>query len=221
MSKTVLVVAAHTDDEVLGVGGTIARYASQGDTVYVCSLCNRATKHKYDREVIESLKEMALKAAAILGIRETFFCGLPDERLDLVEAVDQIEKYIAQVKPDIIYTHHRGDTNQDHLTAFRATMIAARTTNKHRVSKILCYEVPSSTEQGPPFEEYAFIPNVFVDISDTLQLKLEAMQAYEGEIRHYPHPRSLKALIALAETRGVQAGLEAAEAFVLVREIVT
>lgn len=221
MGQTILVVAAHTDDEVLGVGGAIARHVALGDTVHVCSLCDRATKHKYDQKVIQDLRKMALRAAHILGITQTFFCGLLDEQLELIKAIDHIEKYIAVLKPDIIYTHHIGDTNQDHAIAFKATMIAARTTTKFpAVGKILCYEVPSSTEQGPPFAGYTFIPNVFIDISEVLPIKLKALRAYKTELSEFPHPRSIQALSALAQMRGSQVGFKAAEAFVLVREVI-
>lgn len=221
MSQTILVVAAHTDDEVLGVGGAMAKHVALGDAVYVCSLCDRATRHKYDQKIIQDLRKMALRASHILGITQTFFCGLLDEQLELVKAVDHIEKYIADLKPDIIYTHHVGDANQDHATAFRATMIAARTTtNLPAVDKILCYEVPSSTEQSPPLAGYAFIPNVFVDISEVLPIKLKALRAYKTELAEFPHPRSISALSALAQMRGSQVGLKAAEAFVLVREVI-
>lgn len=221
MSQTILVVAAHTDDEVLGVGGTMARHVALGDTVYACSLCDRATKHKYDQKVIQDLRKMALKAAHIIGITQTFFCGLLDEQLELVKAVDHIEKYIAELKPDIIYTHHVGDANQDHATAFKATMIAARTITKlPAVGKILCYEVPSSTEQSAPLASYAFIPNVFIDISEVLPIKLKAIRAYKTELSEFPHPRSIQALSALAQMRGSQVGFKAAEAFALVREVI-
>lgn len=220
MGKTVLVVSAHTDDEVLGVGGTIARHTASGDEVYVCSLADRATKHQYDQKVIADLREMALKAAETLGVKETYFCGLLDERLELLGAIDHIEKYISELKPDIVYTHHRGDTNQDHKVAFRATLIATRCTIKHTVKRLLCYEVPSSTDQGSPFVDDAFLPNVFVNISQTLEIKLKAMQAYAIEVREYPHPRSLDALKALAQYHGVKVGLKAAEAFMLVREVI-
>ena len=112
MSQIILVVAAHTDDEVLGVGGAIARHVTLGDKVYVCSLCDRATRHKYDKKVIQNLRKIALKAANILGITKIFFCGLLDEQLEMIKAIDYIEKYIAELKPNTIYTHHVGDANQ-------------------------------------------------------------------------------------------------------------
>jgi len=146
---------------------------------------------------------------------------LHDEKLhnEFVNAVVAIEKCVNEVKPDIIYTHHKGDSNQDHSAAFNATIVAARTTNKHKVGKILCYEVPSSTEQGAPFVGNIFIPNVFIDITKTLDKKIAALKEYKSEIRPFPHPRSIKAIVNLAENRGVSAGLKAAESFSLVREI--
>lgn len=215
----VLVIAAHTDDEVLGVGGTIARHGLEGDEVYLLSVCDRATNHKYDMDVIKALRNSALKAKEILGIKEIYFCGKKDELITVPEAIVAMEDYTDKIKPDIIYTHHRGDSNQDHRTIFQATVVVSRTIKGPMVKRVLCYEVPSSTEQGPPFLEYAFIPNVFVDIHHVLEKKLEAMKAYETEIKGFPHPRSLEFLTLNARYWGSKVGLEAAEAFVLVREI--
>jgi len=209
----VLVFAAHPDDEVLGVGGTIAKHVDAGDVVTICILCE-------GRE-FNTLKDNALSASSILGIKDEYFVKLPDQQLDrlpLVDVIKATEKYVSDIKPDIVYTHHRGDINRDHQIVFEASMVATRTISKHVVSRILCYEVPSSTEQGCHSVGSAFLPNVFVDITPTLERKIQAMRQYKGEMRYYPHPRSGKALIALAEYRGSQSGFRAAEAFMLVRQ---
>jgi LmbE family N-acetylglucosaminyl deacetylase len=216
----VLVIAAHTDDEVLGVGGTIAKHVQQGDEVYVVSVCDRATDHKYDQAIISRLREHTLQAADILGIKEVLFCGEKDEQLTVLEGIKAIEPHVEAIRPDIIYTHHRGDSNQDHRIAFEATLVVARTTMEHVAKKVLCYEVPSSTDQAPPFADYVFVPNVFVNIEDTLAKKVEAFELFESELGTFPHPRSSRALKVRAEYWGTKVGLGAAEAFELVREVV-
>jgi len=215
----VLVIAAHTDDEVLGVGGTIAKHSLSGDEVYLLSVCDRATEHRYDMGVIETLRDSTRRAGKILGIKEIHFCGKKDEIITVPEAIIAMEDCMNRIKPEIIYTHHRGDSNQDHRTIFQATLVVTRTLKDAAVRKVLCYEVPSSTEQGPPFLEYAFMPNVFVDIHHVLEKKLEAMKAYETELKEFPHPRSLEFLTLNARYWGSKVGLEAAEAFLLVKEI--
>lgn len=218
----VLIIAAHPDDEVLGCGGTIAKYANGKADICICILTEGATA-RYGENMVSELKESALKAFKILGVKEMQFFGLPDERLDQIPFIDvikPIEKLIKKIEPEIVFTHHRGDSNTDHQIVFKATIAATRTLRKSSVNKILCYEVPSSTEQAPPFLEYAFQPNVFVDITDTLDKKMEAMSAYQSEIGEYPHPRSTEALTITAKHWGVKVGLKAAEAFMLVREII-
>jgi len=221
LPKRILVIAAHPDDEVLGVGGTIAKYARMGNDIFICILAEGATA-RYEGKMITQLEEYASQASEILGVKEIYFERLPDERLDQIPFIDvikPIERRISEIKPDIIFTHHRGDANTDHQIVFKATIAATRTLRGDTIKKILCYEVPSSTEQSPPFLEYAFTPNVFVDISNSLAKKLEAMRAYQSEVGEYPHPRSIEALTVTARHWGVKVGLEAAEAFMLVREI--
>jgi LmbE family N-acetylglucosaminyl deacetylase len=220
--KNILIIAAHPDDEVLGVGGTIAKYTGIGVDVYVCILADGATS-RYEDWMVTELQENALKAANILKVKEAFFEGLPDERLDqipFIDVVKSIERRITETKPDTVFVHHRGDANTDHQIAFKATIAATRTLKTNIINRILCYEVPSSTEQSPPFIEYTFTPNVFFDITNTLSKKMEAVQVYKSEIREYPHPRSVEALSVAAKHWGVKVGLEAAEAFMLVREII-
>ncbi len=193
-----------------------------GASIYVVIMSEGATS-RYEGKMIAQLKESALKASRKLGVKKTFFEGLPDERLDqlpFIEVIKPIEKRIAEIQPEILFTHHRGDSNTDHQIVFKATVAAARTLQRNSLKRVLCYEVPSSTEQAPPFPEYAFIPNVFVDITSTLHIKLAAMRAYRSEVKEYPHPRSIEALTVHAQYRGIKVGLKATEAFELVREIV-
>lgn len=215
----ILVIAPHMDDEVLGVGGTIAKHLKVGDFVGVCFVCKRAYNHQYIEKLIEEEKESALKAKGILGYDEVGFLDLEDELLDhkIQTVLVPLEKYVYKFSPDILYIPHRGDNNQDHRVVFQASMIVARTFGNHKIERILCYEALSSTEQAAPFVEYAFLPNFYIDIKDFLDKKLEALRCYEREGRAYPHPRSSDAVDILAKKRGTEVGFEAAEAFVLVR----
>jgi LmbE family N-acetylglucosaminyl deacetylase len=221
---TVLVVAAHPDDEVLGCGGTIAAHSGRGDRVSLLVLGEGITSRSTGGAgpALTELKERARCAAEILGITELFFRDFPDNRfdsvalLDLVKAVEEVKQ---RVSPDIVYTHHWGDLNVDHRLTCDAVLAAFRPLPGERVREIWAFEVPSATAWGPPSGASAFVPGCFVDISATLDQKIAAMKAYRGEIRDYPHPRSPEALRALAEYRGAQTGVNAAEAMALIRMI--
>jgi N-acetylglucosamine malate deacetylase 1 len=220
---TVLTVAAHPDDETLGAGGTMARLAAMGHEVWVCILTDGVTaRHRH----VEQQKECAMRAADILGVANVVFCGLPDQQLDTVPLLDviaPIEKCIGELRPDVVLTPFKEDANQDHRIAFQASLVAARPVPGTCVRRLLCYETASSTEWAPPFAASMFSPNVFVDITSTLAAKLGAMASYEktfsGELRPYPHPRSYEALDAYARRHGAVAGVHAAEAFMLVRQL--
>jgi LmbE family N-acetylglucosaminyl deacetylase len=144
--------------------------------------------------------------------------------MPLLEVIQPINALCQELRPQVVYTHHRGDANQDHRAVFSATLVAVRPFHDNPVERVLCYEIASSTEWGPPFSEWAFLPNVFVDIGSTLETKLRAVQAYretfQSEVKPFPHPRSTEAVRIYAQQRGVTVGMPAAEAFVLVRELV-
>lgn len=220
MNKSVLVIAAHMDDEVLGPGGTIARHVDQGDEVVVCVVCKRAYDHKFDPKLIAEEKASTERAREILGYGETRFLDLRDELLDerLLDVIIPLEECVMEVKPDLVYTHHRGDSNQDHRAVFQASMIACRVLAGHRVERLVCYEVPSSTDMAPPFAEYAFQPNFYVDISGAVNRKVEALRAYMRELREFPHPRSARGIEVFAAKRGMEIGFQAAEAFNVIRD---
>ncbi|HDY87460.1 MAG TPA: hypothetical protein ENH82_05000, partial [bacterium] len=151
----VLVIAAHPDDEVLGVGGTIARHADEGDSVYVVILA-WGIASRYEARLVSQQMESINNATKILGIKETILIGFGRrqkrfDELPFIDIIKPIEENIQRFKPDILYTHHRGDTNMDHQIAFRATINAARVISPYLVNKILCYETLSSTDQAPPF----------------------------------------------------------------------
>lgn len=219
----ILTVAAHPDDETLGAGGTMARLAAASHEVHVCILTEGVTaRHRH----VDLQQECAMRACEVLGVSEVVFCGLPDQRLDslpLLDVITPIEKCVGEIRPDLVFTHFSQDANQDHRTVFEATLVATRPMADTSVATVLCYETASSTEWAPPFAGSVFSPNLFVDISTTLAVKLDAMRAYEqtfaGEMRPFPHPRSYQALEANCRWRGATAGVGAAEAFMLVRHV--
>jgi LmbE family N-acetylglucosaminyl deacetylase len=219
----VLVVAAHPDDETLGAGGTIARMAAQGSEVWVCLLCDGVTSRHAE---VDRQRLCAEEACAVLGVRNVVFCELPDQRLDtltLVDVITPIERCVSQLRPQTVLTHFNGDVNQDHGIVFDATMVATRPTIDTPVRTVMCFETASSTEWAAPFPGSVFAPNVFVDISQTLATKLEAMSRYANthvsEVRPYPHPRSYEAIEVYAKRQGVLVGTNAAEPFMLVRGV--
>lgn len=216
----VLVIAAHMDDEVLGVGGTIVKHVAAGDRVTVCVACKRAYNHQFDPVAVEEEKSAARCAAEILGYQDLRFLDLRDELLDerLLDVIVPLEACVLSVRPDVVYTHHRGDSNQDHRAVFHASMIACRTIASYKVPRMLSYEVPSSTDQSPPFPEYAFQPNYYVNVEGYFAKKVEALKAYSRELRAFPHPRSAKGLEVLAQKRGMEIGFPAAEAFAVIRD---
>ncbi len=219
----ILTVAAHPDDETLGAGATMALHASQGDEVWVCILSDGVTaRHGH----VELQKDCASRACDVLGVGNVVFCGLPDQRLDtlpLLDLITPIEKCVAELRPDVVLTHFKEDSNQDHRVVFQATLIATRPVNGTAVGRVMCYEVAGSTEWAGPFQESVFAPNVYVDVSSTLETKIAAMRAYAetavSEVRPFPHPRSYEAIEIYARRHGVTAGLAAAEPFMLVREV--
>ncbi|MDV2583342.1 PIG-L deacetylase family protein [Alkalibacillus haloalkaliphilus] len=229
MSRSILVIAAHPDDEVLGCGGTMAKHAQNGDRVYSAILAEGITSRDKSRsrekhtEQLSELGQAAHKANNVLGVQSLKLFDFPDNRMDSLDRLDivkVVEDLIDQVKPDIVYTHHSGDVNIDHRRIHEAVITACRPIpGNHLVKQVLFFEVASSTEWMTPNSAPSFHPNWYVDISETLQLKLDSLNAYEYEMREWPHARSVKALEHLAKWRGANIGVEAAEAFILGRNI--
>ena len=223
MADSIVVIAAHPDDEILGAGGTMAKHCDEGDEVSVLIMGQGITS-RHDGpnqgEGQSGLKEAAQKANALLGVKTCQVLDFPDNRMDgvaLLEVVKPIEEFIARTDPRIIYSHHDNDLNVDHRITAQAVFTAARPLPESGVERILSFEVPSSTEWQ--FSGPAFRPNWFTDISQQLERKLEALSCYESEMRPWPHARSVKAVEHLARWRGAAMGLEAAEAFSLGRAV--
>ncbi len=223
----ILVVAAHPDDEILGLGGTIRKRVNDGDTADCLILGEGATsrtskREDTDKHILDELQSDTEGSAIIIGYKNVYFSSLPDNRfdsMDLLDIIKVVEKYVDELKPDIIYTHHYGDLNVDHKITFEAVITACRPIGDYTVKEIYCFETPSSTEWNFEYSASIFRPNVFIDIESTIKAKLDAMACYRTELRDYPHPRSLKALEVIASRWGTVAGKQYAEAFELIRKV--
>ena len=217
----ILVVAAHPDDEVLGVGGTVRRHADAGDEVHTLIACEGVTM-RYGLGVGDRVDQHSRRAAERLGVHEVMFGKLPDQHLDtvpLAEVIGCVEQQVDEVRPDIVYTHCGGDVNRDHRVLLEAVQVAVRPYAAPWVREVLLFETPSSTEWGHGAMQSGFVPEVFVDISGTLEAKVAAFCCYEQEVRPEPHPRSPGALRSRASAWGSTVGLAAAEPFQVLRAI--
>lgn len=222
--KSMLVVAAHPDDEVLGCGATISRFVSEGIECH-CAILSEGIASRYDegagvpQKELDQLAANTEKAANIVGYSSMHRFKFPDNQFDTVPLLDitkTVESLMAEFNPDTVMTHHAGDLNRDHQLVHRAVLTATRPVSDCKVNNILAFEIPSSSEWA--FSQFSnFRPNYFVDVENSLENKISAMAAYEGESRVFPHPRSEKSLRALAVSRGASVGMRAAEAFEVVR----
>lgn len=222
---SVLCVAAHPDDEVLGVGGTLARHAAAGDDVHICILSDGVTSRYDESEAaeaeIERRRGRAERAAAVLGATVSFH-AFPDNSFDtvpLLDIVQTVEGEIADHAPDTVYTHHHGDLNVDHELACRATTTATRPLEETPVERVLAFETLSATEWSVPSAETAFQPQHFVTVSEQLETKLDALRVYEDELTEPPHPRTVDTVRRNARVWGAKVGVDAAEPFEVIREV--
>ncbi len=221
---SVLIIAAHPDDEVLGCAGTVSGL----DEPFDIAILGEGITSRFDdraaadQKEIEALHARAHEAGARVGARSVRLFSLPDNRFDsipLLDVVKVVEGLVEELAPHTIYTHHGGDLNVDHTVTHRAVLTATRPLQGCPVKDIYAFEVPSSTEWAFQRLERPFTPNVFVDIGDRIDTKVDAMECYEGEARPFPHPRSPDALRAIARRWGTVVGCESAEAFELVRSV--
>ncbi len=221
--KKVLIVAAHPDDEVLGCGGTVARLVLEGYEAYTLILGEGITsrddvrsRKKRDAE-INKLQFDARNANEVLGVQDVFFREFPDNRFDtvaLLDIVKAVEKVKNNLKPSIIFTHYGRDLNVDHQVVYRAVITATRPLPAETTREIYSFEVLSSTEQNYPL---SFSPDVFFDISNTMDTKLKSLGCYKSEIRDFPHPRSPEGVKLNARAWGMRVGISYAEPFKTVR----
>ncbi len=225
--RKILVFAAHPDDELLGLGGTIRRLANDGKECRAVILAEGitsrfASRSEADKTELYELQNNARKAMGIIGYQSIDFCGLADNRMDgmeLLDVIKMVSKYIDKYQPDTIFTHFHGDLNIDHRITYEAVVTACRPVGDYCVKRIYTYETPSSTEWNFASKEF-FAPNVFFDISDTIDAKIKGMECYLTERTEYPHPRSAESLRIIARRWGTQVGYDMAEGFMLVRECI-
>lgn len=223
MSQTILVVAAHPDDEVLGMGGTIARHVIQGDRVHVLFLGDGVgARSGSETHLVEERCLAAQSALSVMGAQPGRFLTFPDNRFDsvpLLEIIQAIEVVKRELLPTMVYTHHGGDLNVDHQIACQAVLTAFRPQPEEHCREILSFEVASATEWASPRSTAPFLPETFVEITPHLAILEEACRCYGTELRADPHARSLEAILIGARKRGREVGVEAAEAFMTLRRI--
>jgi LmbE family N-acetylglucosaminyl deacetylase len=222
MSETrVVVLGAHPDDEILGAGGTLARHVMDGDEVHAVVVADGASSRAPDEMKI-SLQKDATRAAETIGFASLRLQSLPDQRLDTVpfiELTQIIESILDDIQPHVVYTHFPGDVNVDHGLVARATWTACRPFARPQVRRFAVFETPSSTEWAWAVNESGLQPNHFVDITETLDRKIAAMECYQSELRDYPHPRSTRSLRERAGFWGSQVGRLAVEPFRILRDV--
>ena len=214
LPNTILVVVAHPDDEVLGMGGTIYRATQEGHLVNVLFLSSGVGARESERENAESRQESAKRATKYLGCKEVIFADFPDNSFDSVSVLQiskVIELQIERLRPNIVFTNFYEDLNVDHRMTAEATLVASRPKPSSTVSELYFFEVLSST--GWKFGSKQFSPNYFIDISSFIEQKIHAVREYSIEIEESPHARSIDSILALARARGNFIGFNLAEAF--------
>ncbi len=217
----ILAISAHPDDETIGAGGTLAKHVAAGDEVYWV-VATQAYTPRWPQHVLDRASQQIDEVQEFFGIKQVFRLGFPTMHLNTIPSIDlasALQQVVDEVRPDVVYTTPRNDVNEDHRAIFDATLIACRPLPGSSVKRLLSYEIITTTRFGSPSGCQMFEPNVFVDISDYLETKVQAMAIFETELREFPHPRSLEGLRILCRERGMSVGIEAAECFELIREM--
>jgi len=221
----ILVVAAHPDDEILGCGGTIARLTGEGHKASILMLGEGVASRtgsgnrRKNESLIRTLRAEARRANAIIGVDDIRFLRFPDNRFDevpLLEIVKKVEEVIDRTRPYCVFTHHAHDLNIDHRLTHAAVLTATRPMPGQTVREIYSFPALSSTEWTFCDD---FAPNTFFDISSMISTKVKALRCYASELRDFPHPRSLHGVEVAAEYWGMRAGVQSAEAFILIRTL--
>lgn len=219
-------IAAHPDDEVLGVGGTVAKLSAQDVECHLLIVTDGSSSQYRDsdhlHEIVEAKKLETKGCADLLGFKTIHYGELPDMKLDKTPHIvinQVIENVVDEVQPDTVFTHFWGDVNRDHQEIYKSTLVIVRPVMGQVVKEVYCYKVPSSTEWTPNKADTMFMPNVFVDIKDYAEQKYKAFACYSTELREYPHPRSVQYLRETDKAAGLRVGLLAAEEFVMLRKL--
>lgn len=225
-----MIVAAHPDDELLGLGASMHKLIKEENvTTHVVILGEGITSRSDVRDVeewkdvLEKHHQNMYSAAKIIGYHSVKSYNFSDNRFDshaLLDIVKVVEHEKENFQPDIILTHHGGDLNIDHQLTFQAVMTATRPMQEECVKAVITFETSSATEWQATCDPRTFTPNLFMEISEEdLQAKIDAMAAYQYEIREFPHPRSAEALRIMAQYRGYTVGKRLAEVFQIIRMI--
>lgn len=217
----VMVVAPHPDDEILGVGGTLARLAEVGVETHVV-VVTTGRSPRFDAELVATVRAEAARAHAMLGVTETHYLDCPAAGLSEFGHADlnaALSGAVRRIAPQTLFLPHPGDIHMDHQLSFLSALVAARPHQHAYPTHIFAYETLSETNWNAPYLTPGFLPHLFVDISDTLERKLDAFALFESQQRPAPHERSVTALRALATLRGATIHRAAAEAFVAVRMV--
>lgn len=210
----ILIIAAHPDDEVLGMGATIKKLTRKNNEIRLCVVSEGASAQYKQEEMIEIRRNACIRAGKILGISKFDFLNFPDMRLDSIPHLEinvKLEEIITKFKPEIVYTTPPNDLNKDHQKVFESALVVTRPLSSS-VKQVLCYEIPGTVM-------IPFHPTVYEDVATEMMYKIRALKIYKSEIGKFPHPRSIKAIESLAMYRGVESGLIRAEAFELIRNI--
>mgnify|MGYP000974447043 FL=1 len=220
--RNIVVISAHPDDEILGVGGTLLKHKKNGDKIYWLITTNIFENQGFTKERISSRQKEIKKISEALEVEKLFMLNYPTMSLStstLIEMVPKISKVFTEIEPEIVYCLNRSDAHSDHRITFDAVMACTKSFRYPFIKQVLMYECISETEFAPQLPEKVFIPNYFVDISSFLEEKMNLMKIYESELGNHPFPRSLKNIEALATFRGASVGVEYAEAFQLIKYI--
>ena len=220
--KKIIVISAHPDDEVIGVGGTLLKHKTAGDEIYWLITTNVFEEQGFSKDRVESRQKEIESVANRLGVKKVFKLDYPTMSLStssIVKMVPEISMVFSEVQPEIIYCLNRSDAHSDHRITFDAVVSCTKSFRYPYIKRVLMYECISETEFAPNLPEKVFMPNYYVDISDFLKEKLEIMSIYESELEEHPFPRSLRNLEALATFRGASVGVEYAESFQLIKFI--
>lgn len=221
MNDSVIIIAPHPDDEVLGCGGVIARFIDEGRKVYV-AIVTKGCKPLYTKEQVKSGRQEVKKAHKILGITATYFLDFPAAELDQVmhRKINQsLSELFRKIQPQSVFIPFFGDLHCDHRLSFVSALVASRPVSVFSPRQIYVYETLSETNWNAPYITPTFVPNVFIDIEKYLDKKLNAFRCFKSQCKKFPHERSVECLEYLAKLRGAQVNRKAAEAFILVREI--
>ncbi len=220
--NTVSIITPHPDDETLGCGGTILKHGTRNDVLHWIIVTAMTEKQGYPLQAIRQREKEINRVSELYGFTSVHNLHLPTAELDTIPRADIVAtlgRLLNEIRPDTLYLPNRSDVHSDHRIVFDAAWSCCKAFRYPFIKRVLMYETLSETDLVSPLAGNAFLPNSFNDISDFLQRKLEIMREYGGEIKDHPFPRSEQNVRALATLRGATAGVDYAEAFVLLKEV--